>query len=157
MKNALISCALLAAAPLVLTACGEEPPAEEGEPQIGLEVSNARLILPAVAGNPAAVYFDITHKGDRGVAIRSAFVDGAESAELHEYVEYDFQNQMVPMMQMTLQPGESESLEPGGRHVMATNIADTIKAGDKVEVTLTIAGGDKHTFEADVLPANAPR
>ena len=45
--------------------------------EVMLEVSNARLMLPAVSDRPGAIYFDVENTGDRNYAIRRADVDGA--------------------------------------------------------------------------------
>ena len=40
---------------------------------------------------------------------------------------------------------------------MAMNLADTVKAGSKSDVTLTFVGGDKVSFPADVRAAGDER
>ena len=60
----------LAVAVLGLAACGgtAEAPAEAVAGQVpGLTISNARLVLAPVAGNPAAVYFDLAYEGEQGL------------------------------------------------------------------------------------------
>ena len=66
---------LLAGTGLGLAACSDsaETPSEIGPEGIaGLEITNPRMMLPPVAGNPAAVYFDIAYDGERNLALRSA-------------------------------------------------------------------------------------
>ena len=159
--RSILAAAALLSSPFALAACGSEAPVEEvaAEGIPGLTVTNARVVLPAVAGNPAAVYMDLAYSADedRGVAIRRVNLEKAEMAMLHEYVEYDFQTQMVEMMQMTLQPGDTGSFTPGEAHVMATGLADDVKPGDTLNVTLIAAGGVEMTVPAEVLPANAAR
>ncbi len=159
MKKSIAAALMLAAMPLVLTACsGDKPAAEktaEGIP--GLKVTNARLILPAVAGNPGAVYFDLANDGDRTLAIRNAEVAGASRAEMHEMAEWDGKMAMGEMGPLTLQPGEKASFEPGGRHVMAFDIDPKLAPGGNAEVTLIVAGGDKATFPVAVQAAGDDR
>ncbi|KUO54495.1 MAG: hypothetical protein APF78_10515 [Sphingomonadales bacterium BRH_c3] len=160
MKITRIAAASLFAASLALAACGSEPePATESAPAgiPGLTVENARVVLPPVAGNPAAVYFDLSYEGDRGLSIRRADVAGAESAQLHNYSEWQGQKQMGEAMPIALTKGTKVAFEPGGYHVMVFGLPDTVEPGGTLEVTLTVSGGDKYSFEAPVRAAGDER
>jgi periplasmic copper chaperone A len=145
---------------LALAGCSEEaaPPSEPVEGEVpGMSVENARLVLNAVSGNPAAVYFDLSYEGDRGLTIRKADVAQAASTTLHDYGEYDFKVQMMEALPIAITKGSEIAFKPGGLHVMAFDPSDQLKPGDKAEVTLTVSGGGTHTFEADVLAAGDER
>ena len=148
-----------AGAIFALAACGEEevaPEAVEGEVP-GMTISDARLVLPPVAGNPAAVYFDVDYDGERGISISGAEVEGAQNAEVHDMMEYDFEMTMAQAAPIALTRGTQVSFEPGGLHVMAFGLPDTLAAGDDVTVTLKISGGDRHRFDAAVRKAGEER
>lgn len=150
----------LAAAMLGLAACGDaaEAPAEAVAGQVpGLTITNARLVLAPVAGNPAAVYFDIAYEGEQGLTIRKADVEGAGMTMMHDYGEYDFKVQMMEALPVALTKGAKVEFKPGGLHVMAMEPAATLKPGDKVKVTLTMSGGTTQVFEADVRAAGEER
>ncbi|WP_336986493.1 copper chaperone PCu(A)C [Altererythrobacter aquiaggeris] len=160
MKTTLLTATALAFATLGLAACGEtatETPGAQVEGIPGVSVENARLVLPAVAGNPGVVYFDIKNDGERGVAIRNVDVAAAQSAQLHEMAEWELKMQMMPMDQKMVEPGQTVSFEPGAYHVMANGIAEGTAAGGTTEVTLTFLGGDKISFPADVRAAGEDR
>ena len=123
----------------------------------GLVVSDARLVLPAVKGNPGAVYFTVENSGDRNVAIRSAAVKGASSAMMHEMAEWDGEMVMGEMGPPMLKPGEKVTFEPGGSHVMAFDLDPSLAVGGKTELTLTIAGGKTVTAQADIKAAGDER
>lgn len=154
----LFAAAALAASVMGLAACS---PAEQAAPAednpTGLVVTNARLILPAVSGNPAAVYFDLKNEGTRAIAVRRADVADAKSAEMHDMMEFNHSMTMAAMGPMNVPKGQTIKFEPGGKHVMAFDLSPELKAGDKTELTLTIAGGDKASFEVPVEAANAAR
>lgn len=154
----LVLAAALGSASL-LTACGSEPDAPvEVEGTIpGMTITDARMVLNAVEGNPAAVYFDVNYDGDRGLTIRRADVDQAESAAMHDYGEYDFKVQMMDALPVPLSKGSKVEFKPGGLHVMAFDPSPDLKPGGTVEVTLTVSGGDTHKFEADILAAGDER
>ena len=142
-----------------LTACGEtaDAPAGAAEAVPGLTIENARLVLPPVAGNPAAIYMDVGYTGERSTTLRAAAVTGAERAELHETSEWKHEMVMGEMGPLLLNSGDEVSFEPGGKHIMVFGLPETVEAGQNVEVTLTVVGGDKTSFEAEVVPAGADR
>ncbi len=160
MRNLpLKSMGLAIAASLALTACEQEAetvaPPEGVVP--GLEVTNARMVLPPVSGNPAAVYFDVVYNGERGVSISGASVEGAASATVHDMMEYDFEMTMAEAGPVALPGGEAKTFEPGGLHVMAFELAEGIEPGGTAEVTLNISGGAKHKFDAEIRAAGDER
>lgn len=144
-----------------LGACAEEAettaaPAEEGTIP-GMTISNARMVLAPVAGNPAAVYFDLAYEGEQGLTIRRADVAQAQSAMLHQYGEYDFKVQMMEALPIPLTKGTRVEFKPGDLHVMAMEPDEGLAPGDTVEVTLTVSGGMTHRFEAEVRAAGEER
>lgn len=158
MKN--VWAALLVGSSLSLAACGgSTDEVIEIAPEVvpGMSVENGRLVLPPVAGNPAAVYFDLTYDGERALTIRRADVAGAETAMLHDYGEYDGKVQMMEALPIGITKGDKLKFEPGSKHVMAFGLSEEIKPGDTAEVTLTVSGGDKYTFEATAQAAGDER
>ena len=139
----------LALAALGPAACGDtsDPGADaEAAALADVKVTNAKLMLPAVAGNPGAVYFDVANSSDRNMVIRAVSVAGAGSAMLHTA-------DMQEMTQVMVPPGETVKFEDGKQHVMAMNLADTVKAGGTAEVTVTFVGGDEVKAQAQVHAA----
>lgn len=139
---------------LGLVACNSEPEAPvEAAPDApqGISVTGGRLNLPAVAGNPAAVYFTITNDGSEAQMLRAAAVQGAGSAMFHQTAEWNHQVDMQEVSQVNIPAGGSVVFEPGGMHVMAMELDPSIAVGSEVEVTLTFVRGDKVSFPARVL------
>jgi len=155
MKPGILASAALSLAALGLAGCGSDgaqqqtETAPEGFP--GITVTNGRLVLPTVKGNPGAVYFDISYDGDDVAVLRAADVAGAKSAMLHETVEANGQSSMQESMPIKINKGATIKFEPGGRHVMAMDLDDTLQPGGTTEVTLTFTGGDKMSFPAQIL------
>lgn len=113
-------------------------------------MSEGRLMLPAVAGNPGAVYFTIRNDGAGDQAIRSVSVNGAGMAMLHETRMEGGTARMGEAGEVEVHAGETIAFAPGGLHVMAMDIGDTLEAGGQTEVTLTFASGDKVSFPAEI-------
>jgi len=152
--------AAMVGAMLGLAACGgeAEAPAATVAGQVpGMTISNARLVLAPVAGNPAAVYFDLSYEGEQGLTIRKAEVEGAGMTMMHDYGEYDFKVQMMEALPVALTKGSKVEFKPGALHVMAMEPPATWKPGDKVKVTLTMSGGTTQVFEAEVRAAGEER
>ncbi|MFV0645285.1 MAG: copper chaperone PCu(A)C [Sphingomonadaceae bacterium] len=161
MKKTLFVSLALGIASLALSACGDttsqDATAEAPDGVPGLAVTDARMILAPVAGNPAAVYFDLTYSGDKNIALRAADVAGAKSAPMHDYAEWDGKMQMMDMLPVVLKNGDTLSFAPGGKHIMAMDVSPDLKPGDTTEVTLTFAGGDKFSFPAEIRAAGDER
>ncbi len=160
MNRTAIAAAALLFGAIGLVSCGGETaePVAAAENAIeGMTITDARLILPAVAGNPGVVYFDLAYDGDRQIALNRATVAGAESAEFHQYGEWAGEMQMQAMQPLPLKKGDRVKFEPGGNHLMANNLSPDVAAGGTTEVVLTVSGGGKHAFEAQVQPAGEDR
>ena len=158
MKANLFAAALLGAT-FALTACGEspQPPAEQATGIQGLKISNARMVLAPVPGNPAAVYFDLAYDGDRNLALNRAEVKGAKSAMFHEYGDYNMKKQMMDMLPVPLKKGDRLEFKPGGKHLMAMDVSPDLKPGGTTEATVIVSGGDKQTFPVEIRAAGDER
>ena len=159
MTGRMIIAMALATAAVTLAGCGETPAetpaAQAGIP--GMKVSNARMVLAPVSGNPAAIYFDLAYEGDRGVALNRAEVKGAKSAMFHEYGEFDFKVQMMEMLPLPLKKGDKVEFKPGGKHLMAMEPDASLKPGGTTEATIIVSGGKKQTFPVEIRAAGDER
>ena len=153
--------ALVMAGSMALAACGgeaevAEPAAVEGVIE-GVTIENPRMVLAPVAGNPAAIYFDFSYDGDRAFSLGRVAVEGAESAVMHQFGEYDFQVQMMEALPIPVNKGTTVEFKPGDYHVMAMGVSEELQPGDTTEVTLTVSGGKTHKFTAEVRAAGEER
>lgn len=160
MMNSKRILASTAALGLVLgtAACGDNT-ADEAEVVAdadcvpGIEVTDGWLSLPAVEGNPAAAYFTVTNTTAQPWTIRSADLLGAQSAMLHETSEWSREMDMQELIQQSIEPGETLSFSPGGKHVMVMGLPADMAAGSEGEVTLTDVRGDKCSFPVEIRAA----
>ncbi|MEP6657878.1 MAG: copper chaperone PCu(A)C [Betaproteobacteria bacterium] len=83
----------------------------------------------------------------------------AKVAAVHEMGMADGVMKMRAMPRLTLQPGKAVDLKPGGYHVMLMEIAQPLRAGETVPLTLVFedASGKKSTVDvkATVRPLTA--
>jgi periplasmic copper chaperone A len=139
---------LAAVAALALSACdkapSEAPKAAEStaaapDAKPGVAIAAARLVLPAVAGNPGAVYFMLDNRTAKEVRIAAIAIDGAAKVEMHQSTK----GKMMPVDAVEVSAGTSVALEPGKLHAMVFTLDPKLKAGGNTEMTLTFADGDK--------------
>ena len=155
LKSAILASVVLAAAALGLAACNEQNEPEEPvgiavEGPEGVTVENAKLILPAVTGNPGVVYFDIANTGAQNLEIAAASVAGADNAMIHQM---GGDSGMSEISRVAVMPGATLNFAPGGLHVMAMGLDDSLEPGETAEVTLSFANRDKISFLAEVRAA----
>ena len=159
MRKSFIAGLALGVATLGLSACDSGAPEQTAAPEAvpGLEITNARLVLAPVAGNPAALYLDLAYNGDRTPALNRVVVDGAESAVMHEMGEWDGKMQMMEMLPVVMKKGDTINFEPGAKHIMVMGVSPELKAGGSTEATLIVAGGDKLSFPVEIRAAGEDR
>jgi copper(I)-binding protein len=141
---------------LGLAACDSQPqPAASHDPDApeGITISDARLVLPPVKGNPGAIYFTVHNDSSSPATIRAAHADGAQSAMIHQSMKMDGVASMRDVPEIAVPAHGELAFEPGGLHVMVFGLDDTLQKGASTDVTLTFASGDKVTFPAQVLAA----
>lgn len=97
----------------------------------------ARLVLPAVAGNPAAAYFTIENDGAAPATLKKVVISGADKAEMHETTG----TAMQELKSVSIPARGSVVFAPGGKHAMVFGLMPMIKAGTSTGVTLTFDDG----------------
>jgi hypothetical protein len=153
---------IVAASALTLVACNPaetEAPADAPGAKLveGVSITNPRLVLAPVSGNPAAVYFDLSYAGEPGVTLSSVTVEGAGMAMIHQTVEKDGAMRMADAGPIMLDASAPVTFAPGGMHVMAMQPSAAWEPGGTVKVTLTLSDGTSHSFNAPVRAAGEDR
>ena len=133
---------------LALSACHSKPAAapDTTQSQASVQVSNARLVLPAVPGRPAAAYFTIANHSAQPATVTGIALDGAGQAEMHVTKG----GAMEPLAQLPLGAGETAQFAPGGRHVMVFDLAPKLVAGGTTGITFTFADGRKLSAQMQI-------
>ena len=107
MTKSILPAVALALAAMGPAACvAESDPGADAEAAALAEVTvnNAKLMLPAVAGNPGAVYFDVANGSDRNMVIRAVSVAGASNAMMHTADMQEMSQVMVPPGETVFKP-----------------------------------------------------
>ncbi len=137
---------------LSVAACKEGPDKPEAaasgaiEAKPGVKVSEARLVLPAVSGNPAAAYLVIDNQTKETVSIAAIAIKGAGKAEMHT-MEADA---MKSTDRVDVDAGTMMKFEPGKLHVMVFELGTDLVPDGETEFTLTFTDGDKTSIPARI-------
>ncbi|MDE2302103.1 MAG: copper chaperone PCu(A)C [Sphingomonadales bacterium] len=107
----------------------------------GLSVTNARLVLAAVPGHPAAAYFTITNQGSAPVTVTGIEIAGVGRSEMHQTDG----GAMRSLPTLAVPAGQAMAFSPGGRHVMAFAPSATLRPGTTGRITLHFADGGRRS------------
>ncbi|MBX9886211.1 MAG: copper chaperone PCu(A)C [Novosphingobium sp.] len=130
-----------------------DPLAPDNAPNVS--VIEPVIKLPTVPGNPGVLYFTIQQTAGKANTLVAVHVDGAGRAELHQTKTENGVSSMEPVSAVTFSESEPAEFKAGGYHVMLFNLASTVKPGKDVEVTFTLANGDKVSTFAKVEEVGA--
>lgn len=102
-----------------------------------------------------AAYLSVTNNGAAPDWLVGASSPVAEKAELHESKIENGVMQMRPKGPVTLKPGETLMLKPGGNHIMLMGLKQPLKEGDSFPLTLTFEKAGALQVTAKVMKAGA--
>ena len=102
----------------------------------GLEVKDAWIREAPPGALMTAAYARLHNAGQRLLQIDGAFGADFAGSELHRTVVENGISRMVHGEPLTLAPGASGALEPGGWHLMLMRPARPLKAGERVPLAL---------------------
>jgi len=101
-------------------------------------------------------YLTIQNKGSVADRLIGGAADVADKVQLHEMSTTNGVMTMRPLDKgLSIEPGKTVKLAPGGYHLMLLDLKSPLKQGDKVPVTLEFekAGKVKLTFEVQGVGA----
>ncbi len=152
---ALAACGGKAPDPAASASAASAPEASAPDNAPNVSVIEPVIKLPAVPGNPGVLYFTMQQSAGKENTLVAVHVDGAERAEMHETKTVNGVSSMEPVSSVTFSEDQPAEFKPGGNHVMLFKLADTVKPGKDVEVTFTLANGDKVSTFAKVEEVGA--
>ncbi len=131
-----------------ISAC--TPPAK----QPVLNVHGAQTTLPAVKGNPSAIYLNITG-GPEDVKLLSVLASDTLRAEIHESVN---ENGVVTMKQLNAVDVPAKGLvefKRGGKHVMIWGVNEAAIQRGSFPMTFVFSNKDRIVADVKINPAPA--
>lgn len=133
----------LAATLLLVAACQ----APSGPP---LEIVEVEVTLPRPGMGMSAGYFRITNNGSAPVSITHIDSPQYGAVELHETQVVDGVARMRPLESLEVAPGQTVTLERGGKHLMLMRPVDDIDT-----VTLNFYSGEALLLSIDTRAGGA--
>lgn len=99
--------------------------------------------VKAVDEGMTAAFGVLSNGGDSGVTLVAASAPAAAMVEIHEVVMGPGGDMVMQPKEggVTVAPGSSATLEPGGDHIMLMDVVDAIQPGDEIPLTLEFADG----------------
>jgi copper(I)-binding protein len=141
---AAIACAVFASS-LVAAARAEEVKAGD------LVITQAWTRATPKGAKTGGGYLTIENKGSAPDRLIGGSADIAGSAQIHEMSTEGGMMKMRPVENgLTIEPGKTVKLAPGGYHLMMMDLKQPLKRGDKVPVTLEFEKAGKVTISLDV-------
>ena len=146
-----LTCAVLFAALLAAPASAQEVKA--GDLVITQAWSRATPGGAKVAGG----YLTIENKGATPDRLIGGSADVATKVQVHEMATSNGVMTMRPLDGgLTIEPGKTVKLAPGGYHLMMFDLKSPLKQGDKLPVTLEFEKAGKVQVSLDVQGVGAP-
>jgi periplasmic copper chaperone A len=105
----------------------------------GIRIDGAWARATPAAARTGAIYLTITNTGGAPDTIESASTPVADKAELHEMTMEKGVMEMRPVPSLTIAPGKSLVLKPGGYHLMLIGLKAPLKEGQTLPVTVVFA------------------
>ena len=133
--------------PLLALALASCSPATPQTPEIDVADSWARATLP---GKPSsAAYFTIDNNGAADDALIGV-ASSTGSAEVHSTSMDGGIMRMRKLDRLPIPAGETVKLEPGGTHVMLTDLREPLAAGGQLELNLRFEKSGTRTVAAQI-------
>jgi len=117
----------------------------------GVTVTDAWVKATAPGQTTAAAYLQI--KSDTAAKLVSVSSPAAKLAQIHEMKMSGNVMQMRAIDSLDLPADKTVELKPGGYHIMLSQLAQPLKEGTTVPLTLTVEGADKKQQTVEVKAA----
>lgn len=114
-----------------------------------LQVIDPWVREPPPGASAAGAFMVLKNAGDQPVVVESITSPASNTVEVHRTVHSEGMARMVPQTTLTVPAHGELVMEPGSYHVMIIK-PPTLKDGDRVALTLNLAGGDSVAVDAVV-------
>lgn len=130
--RALLTAGVLATCALQACKLQSAPPVE----RVQVRSAWARI---ADAGATSGAYLDLVNNDSVPLTLVSVTSDVSTNAEVHETMSQDGMSHMMARPTLTVAPGATLAMKPGGLHIMLIGVTRTLAAGDSISLALRFA------------------
>jgi periplasmic copper chaperone A len=140
-----------------LLSCFFASPARAQEVKAGdLVISQAWSRATPGGAKIGGGYLTIENRGAAPDRLVGASADVADKVQIHEMAMKDGVMSMRPLDKgVTIEPGKTVKLAPGGYHLMLVNLKSPLKQGEKLPITLQFDKAGTVKLSLDVLGVGA--
>lgn len=125
-------------------------PTLAGSEDVVVEAPWARASIGV--NRPGAAYMTVRNTGDEAVTLTGLATPLAMMPAIHETTtNAEGVSSMAPAGDITIAPGESVELAPGGLHAMLMRLQEAMTEGESFPLTLTFSDGGEVTVEVPIL------
>lgn len=129
-------------------------PASAQDFQLGPLVIGQPWSRPTAPGMPMGVaYLTITNNGKDADALIAARTPAAARVEMHRTTIADGVARMRPVESISIAPGTTARIEPGGIHLMLVDLKAPLHAGARIPLELTFRDAGRITVQVDIAAA----
>jgi copper(I)-binding protein len=107
----------------------------------------------ADSGATGGAYLTLINNDSVALTLLGASSDVARAVEVHETMQMGEMTHMMPHDSLTVAPGDSLRMQPGGMHIMLIDLARPLAPGDTILLTLRFSGRDSLPVR---VPVRAP-
>lgn len=111
------------------------------EPGVTLSEAWIRALPPTQP--VTAAYVTITNQGVAPIALSGARAEGAGRVEIHTTRQVDGLLRMEQLSTLTVEPGQTQSLAPGGAHLMLFDLESMPRVGESRQLCLLFESGNE--------------
>ncbi|MBA2079099.1 MAG: hypothetical protein BGP10_10750 [Rhodanobacter sp. 68-29] len=120
------------------------------------QVSASHAWIRVLPGSlPAGAYVVLRNDGDRPVSLTGASSPAYGEAMLHESSNAGGMSRMAMIHALTIPAHGTQTLQPGGYHLMLMDAKHPVQPGDTVKVVLEFADGSTLPVDFAARPASA--
>ena len=116
-----------------------------------LGVTDAWIRAAPPGARMLAGYATLKNGGDAALTILTVQSDAFRMTSLHETIVDNGVSKMRELHRLTIAPGATVALEPGGKHLMLMQPRQEIAVGEHVEVMFLLSDGARVETRFDVV------
>jgi copper(I)-binding protein len=122
-----------------------------------VQATDAWALATAPGAKVGAVYLTLANPGDEERKLLKIVTPVSDAITIHQTsVTGQGTVRMWPMAVLAVDAGQTVRLQPGGLHIMLTDLKSTLVAGQKIPVTMKFDGGEpEFTLMVEVRPVTA--
>ena len=123
----------------------------------GLEIDDAYFRLMPPGQSVSAAFMSLTNSGEEMLVLNGFSSPATSRVELHEHSHDNGMMKMRKVESLTISPGETVRLAPGGYHLMLFGLQQDLAKGDTIDIELQQDSGRRHTVVVAARELNRER